>query len=467
MKQVFHCKGTQGINEGTKAELWEQFFEFDGTKIRLFPIAASSPEVVPYARALDQLAQTRTQRSAAAVVGGSAWDAARGLRSALDKRREADTADLLHMVGLQEELDWLCYRLYCIDAEVPVVPPEKVEGVPPVWLPWVLEFAGRDAEVRAALARGDDPGEIPTAWFDRHRWEPLSELPPEAPKAYRELVAKRRARIREVPELGLIECAAYKRRWYRPDYEKEESEALAAWLADRIEAVTRDRTGPATVEQITAALQDDPRVLAVAEVLTGRRDFHLGNIVAERVAADAVPNHPAHRYKPSGLAKRTEWEKTWEDQRREDAGEKVTPAVPPPYAQADFLKTEYWRLRGKLDVPKERFIAFTEVPGRQNSATLYGWAGWTPLQRVRALLAIDADLDDAHVPLADRIGVLDSAWRLLPDAAREDATAAARLKAELQALVGPNGPSREQIEDWKTRFPPPRGGGARKPRNKS
>jgi len=43
----------------------------------------------------------------------------------------------------------------------------------------------------------------------------------------------------------------------------------------------------------------------------------------------------------------------------------------------------------------------------------------------------------------------------LPEVAREDAAVAARLKAELQALVGPEGPSRELIEDWKKRFPPP------------
>jgi len=51
--------------------------------------------------------------------------------------------------------------------------------------------------------------------------------------------------------------------------------------------------------------------------------------------------------------------------------------------------------------------------------------------------------------------LLDRAWRLLPDVAREDAAAATRLKAELQALVGPEGPSREMLEDWKKRFPPP------------
>ena len=36
-----------------------------------------------------------------------------------------------------------------------------------------------------------------------------------------------------------------------------------------------------------------------------------------------------------------------------------------------------------------------------------------------------------------------------------DAPAATRLKAEIQALVGPDGPSRELLEEWRTRFPPP------------
>ena len=80
---------------------------------------------------------------------------------------------------------------------------------------------------------------------------------------------------------------------------------------------------------------------------------------------------------------------------------------------------------------------------------------------MKAILAIDEELEDASVPRADRIGLLDSAWRLLPDVAREDAAAAARLEAELQALVGPEGPSRELIEDWKKRFPPPTTRGTR------
>lgn len=34
--------------------------------------------------------------------------------------------------------------------------------------------------------------------------------------------------------------------------------------------------------------------------------------------------------------------------------------VPPRYVSADFQKAAWWRLRGKLDVPKERFVS---LPG--------------------------------------------------------------------------------------------------------
>ena len=68
---------------------------------------------------------------------------------------------------------------------------------------------------------------------------------------------------------------------------------------------------------------------------------------------------------------------------------------------------------------------------------------------------LDEELEDASVPLADRIGLLDSAWRLLPDVAREDTAVATRLKAELQSLVGPDGPSATLIAEWEKRFPAP------------
>ena len=35
--------------------------------------------------------------------------------------------------------------------------------------------------------------------------------------------------------------------------------------------------------------------------------------------------------------------------------------VPPKYTGADFAKVSYWRNRGKLDVPKERFISYPKA----------------------------------------------------------------------------------------------------------
>ena len=462
MKQVFHCKGSQGVNEGMKSQLWEQFFEFDATKVKLFPVVDTSKKVAPYASKLDAIARERSHRSVRAILDDRAWTDGAMLRSALDSRHKSDIADMGKMVALQEEIDWLCYALYGLDTASDVVAVDKAEACPPTWLPWNLIFAEHHAQSRASLARGEEPDEQPSDWWARHGWEPLADLPKEASPALKKRVEARRIRTAAVPALTLIETANFKRRWYKPDYAEQERVALTEWLADRVEQAARARTQAFSLEQLVANLQDDARVLAVCEVLTGRKDFSLSQFVASALQCDVVPSHRFHVYKPAGLVKREVWERTWADQRREDAGEKVSPEVPPAYGSGDFLKPDYWRLRGKLDVPKERFITFTEVPGRSGGETLYGWAGWTAQQRVKAMLAIDEELEDASVPLADRIGLLDSAWRLLPDVAREDAPAANRLKAELRALVGLEGPSRQLVEDWKQRFPPPTSRAARR-----
>ena len=74
---------------------------------------------------------------------------------------------------------------------------------------------------------------------------------------------------------------------------------------------------------------------------------------------------------------------TWELQRREDAGEKVDIPVPPKYTTADFAKHSYWPPRGKLDVPKERFVSYPRRGGR--TPPVLGWAGWDHLEQARAL----------------------------------------------------------------------------------
>lgn len=52
----------------------------------------------------------------------------------------------------------------------------------------------------------------------------------------------------------------------------------------------------------------------------------------------------------------------------------VTQTLVPPTDTSGFCKTSYWQARGKLDVPKERFILYP-VAGRETDPTsLLGWA---------------------------------------------------------------------------------------------
>jgi hypothetical protein len=458
MRQVAFPRGGTG-------EAWALRFNYNGTQLEQFPLPPAYERVVPLARRLDELASQRRDADVASVLADAGWQTAATLRERLAARRAADDLALRLMVALQEELDWLVYGLYGLDPAPDAVEPEAVTPVEPTALPWNVAFARHDRTVRAAIEQGEDPGDLPTAWFERHGWTPRPEGFEGLPPATRARYEARLERTRAVPELALVETATFKRRWENPDHAADEHEALEAWLADRIEAVARERGRPFTLEQLVASVQDDPRVLAVAEVFAGRRDVHLGNLVAGLVHAEAVPHHPYHVYRPSGLLKRAAWERTWDEQRREDAGEPVVPAVPPAYDAKDFLNPGFWPLRGKLDVPRERFIAYTEVPGATGDEALFGWAGWTPLQRLRVLLGLDEALDDRGVPLADRVALLDGAWRLLPDAAREDAAATRRLQAELQALLGSAaGPSPEQLAAWQDRFPPPKPPRTRQPR---
>ena len=62
-------------------------------------------------------------------------------------------------------------------------------------------------------------------------------------------------------------------------------------------------------------------------------------------------------------------------------------ALPPKYNSADFLDSTHWRLRGKLDVPKERFISYPHAEREADPTLVIAWAGWDHLQQAKALAA--------------------------------------------------------------------------------
>jgi len=114
--------------------------------------------------------------------------------------------------------------------------------------------------------------------------------------------------------------------------------------------------------------------------------------IASLIVGEAVPAAAPHRYKPSGLTKFREWQKVWDLQRAEDRGERVTIPVPPKYSPVDFAKTTFWKARGKLDVPKERFISYPGARRGNDNSAVYGWAGWNHAEQALAASSLLVDM---------------------------------------------------------------------------
>lgn len=122
------------------------------------------------------------------------------------------------------------------------------------------------------------------------------------------------------------------------------------------------------------------------------------------VDAEHVPYLPILRYKDSGLRKHAQWKDLWDLQRQEDRTDtRLDIPVPPKYVTADFAKTSYWSNRGKLDVPKERFISYPEANPDSDPTLLLGWAGWDHRDQAQALLNIINDRTERANWGADRL----------------------------------------------------------------
>jgi hypothetical protein len=399
-KQVCHNKGSTVDQHGARQRTaaFEDFYALNGTKVGQFPVAAERP--VDLGRRLDGLAQERAAWLPAALFS-------RGLlsRAELDAaRREAERLRHL-MIAWQEELDWRVYRIYGVLDEA-----LSYAGEPPA-----LRFSERAFEI--LLARQCAVGTISTTWFERHGAQPLTELPGHWPSDYRALVERRMATIQHSRDLALIERPECKRRWAGTPWETLERAALEGWLLDRLEAADlwprEDQAAPSlrSARELVDALSGDEDFRRALDLFAGSgSDAHYTLVALVRQAS--VPFLDALRYSDSGLRKRAVWRETWALQRQEDAidaevarqmagqpdaaiqGEqarrKATEVgaipVPPKYRQEDFRDGAYWKLRGALDVSKERFISFPGLErGTDAASPLLLWAGYDAKARALAL----------------------------------------------------------------------------------
>lgn len=392
LKQVSHDKGTQGVNEGMKAESWERFFEFTGTKLQEFPLV--DLDMSAHGRALDTLAQRQAEVSPSAIMASI-----EGLSPsrALDDGRDLSASFRGRLIFAQEELDWAGYRAFGLVDDDMTYGGEEIAS---------LALGQRAFEVH--LARQIEARVETSSWFERHGSTAITAIPESWPADYRALVKRRLRLIESDSSIGLLERPEYKRRWATRGWDALEKDAVTAAVLDRLERgeLWRDASGPVTrsVAELADLLRDDQVLIDLLQRLAGGAEVDVIPALERLVAEESVPYLAALRYKPSGVEKFREWQHVWDLQREEDRidaggpGNRPTIPVPPKYGQADFPKPAYWKARGKLDVPKERFIVYPRVTRTGEGSTVLGWAGWNHAEQGLALARLVGEVKAAGAP---------------------------------------------------------------------
>ena len=446
LKQNSHNKGNEGYQSGIKSENWERFWEFTGTTLQDHPLPARLPR--EKGRLLDAIAREISQLTPRAVAKREV-----PTTTALAEARADQEQGRARMVAVQEELDWDVYRLYgLIEEDLTYAGDDLPE----------LALGERAFEI--ALARKVRAGDEETAWFTRHGSTPITEIPAQWPADYQKLLQQRLDLIESDPDVRLLEKPEHKRRWVGEPWEKRQTVALGDWLLNRLEdrAYWFDRQGrpaPRSVAQLADEVARDQGMVSVLALWEERPDVPVLQSLVKLLAVEAVPYLAAYRYKDSGLRKREAWEQTWSLQRREDAGERLAEPipVPPKYAPADFRKTSYWQARGKLDVPKERFILYPDAGRDTDPTPLLGWAGWDHAQQSLALSVIvgarEADgWDDARlVPLVAGLAELQpwvEQWHADVDPAF-GVSLSAFCREQLAARASQVGRTLDQLAAWR------------------
>ena len=383
-------KGGDQVGDGARlsATQWNRHLEYAGNLLKQLPVPKLEElreKLLDLVVAAEEIVAKMSVLAPENVVEAtlSATPNLVALRDARTKSLAERARLRALLVSFQEEMDWRVYGLFGMPTvEAPTVDAVRVP----------VEPSHRPFEVR--LAREGATDISASEWFRLHKREAPNGLGGPLADLYRQ-----RLRLLDDAEHGkqlrLLETPETKRRWSSPDEAKAFSDAVRTWLLVRIEALFREQTMPElrTARQLALDIGREPAVGAAHELLTEESGHDLVTLISALVDREGVPFLAGYRYAEPGMEKRATWEETWRLQRLEDDGElapeltrlnlKAIP-VPDKYGPKDFLR-HFWSLRGKLDVPKERFIT---VPGGntdEDSTPLVGWAGWNHLQVAQAL----------------------------------------------------------------------------------
>jgi hypothetical protein len=443
MKQVMMNKGATS-DRGVLQDDPEKFrFEFDGTKLARLPL----PSQLGSFRGGLLLALARCLDKGGQALATNAFEQhflrASDTLTSIDETCRIRAELRGRMVAWQEELDWLVYELIGL-----------VEPASP-----------------ACSALSTDNVENVVAMDADQR-----------PYRVRSATCPRRLAIDSSSLLSTIETAEYKRRWFRAAGAFNAEDTSDALLASRAARDSLLREVEVSVRSHGSAM---PRAVA-CRTLVQNEVVHAccaflscepREMIALVLSGEAIPYLARLRYSEEGIETWDAWVRTWDAQRREDAGEHVgVLPVPPKYTQNDFRSATYWALRGKLDVPKERFISYPGCESDEDKEPVYGWAGWDHLQRAVALAALYQDRKQREGWGKDRLqpmlaGLLEllpwlKQWHHEPSAELGGERPSDQFEAFLNAECSEHGFTHDDLRVWRPAAKT-RGVAKRKPKKQS
>lgn len=454
LQQICHNKGGPG-GGSSKDEKWHDFYEHDGGKVGRFPLAAERP--LDLAFALDAEAQRLAANRPAAIC-------ARAIptRDALSIGHTEAEAARARMIALQEELDWRSYRLYgLLDSplEHPDPPPIRLgerafeiviarrmaaEEEETTWFEWlhatpITELPTHwPADYRAVVERrialiDSDPR---IALIERQnckrRWEaePWEKLKQDALRTWlldrledgrlwpfddpRLVSTNQLADLLRRDADFLAVAGVYRG---RPDFDLEAlvAELVAKEAVPFLSVLRYAETGLRKREQWEQTWGLQRREDAIdAEVAARRPEFMArAELAAQERWRGFNPRRPAET--PEVYAARMaagvdaqaveqEADRLIAQEQARRKREEVGPIpVPPKYRTPDFQSQDFWRLRGGLDVPKERFVSFPGCHRDADGSLVVTWAGYDHLARARAIAAYYLERKEADGWSSERL----------------------------------------------------------------
>jgi hypothetical protein len=494
MKQVAYPKGMHNGSEANSTPFLVRY-AFNGTQVGQLPMPSLPQDsevrqlLARFAGDIDRLQIQRRAIDFVSVLSACDPSSVEMLSQAVRDALSLREGHLHQAIALQEEIDWLVYKLFGLTSLEPLVKTYR------------LRPGERPFEIRLAQ---DDPTSITTGWFRWSEISPFKVIPRDLGEDIIRTLEERIDAIRASKHLRMLESPENKRRWRQPagkaaqELETDEKvfrDQSAEWLIDRLEEIVKSLIARApypvvvSVRDVVRQVLQDGRFLCTLEWLHSNSD--VSAFVADQLARESIPFLAGYRYSPSGRDRHDQWRAVWDYQRLADlleaelprfrsaseaasaaareagtrltversklasASYSLTPSDPAPaprrrgrkpeavepastddgtpkppallaaedaeaaaraaqnaarldleeaeafhrkarafipvpqkYEPSDFRDPAYFRLRGKLDVPRERFIAYPGAASDNDPTPVYGWAGWTHLERALALLQL-------------------------------------------------------------------------------